>query len=130
MSSNYHLLCMNHDPALVIDVDSQSIDITSGLVESMRQGALVPGHGHDYLLVHKDCRLMIGRYSYPLIELGCLEGMGHGHSGIRWIDADVIRLLAYIEWSDDTYDLTRPFKRCFPKEVIDRLRHEVPRRES
>lgn len=129
MSSNYYLLCMNHNPALVIDVDSQSIDITSGLVESMRQGALLPGNSYDHLLVHKECHLMIGRYSYPLIELGCLEGMAHGHSGIKWIDRDVLRVMLYLDdkfgVTEEVHRLLQPWRKCFGLELVRLLRNEI-----
>src|SRR5574342_432280 len=52
--------------------------------------------------LHKDCDLLVGRYSSPLVEVCCpgyeTSGRRHGHPGShsdhRWIGADWLRLLA------------------------------------
>ena len=56
MSSTYRVLCLSHDPAIVAADDYQRPEtaeaaITEGIAE------------------HAGCDLVIGRYSYPLVEL-------------------------------------------------------------
>ncbi|MEU5939391.1 hypothetical protein ABZ807_09390 [Micromonospora sp. NPDC047548] len=86
MSSNYHILCMNHDPAIVVDGGwtQPAVAITEA-----RQ------HANEQLRHHQNCDLLVGRYSYPLIEVCCPGGEHNGvsHSQPEWVDADWLRLL-------------------------------------
>lgn len=91
MSSAYRLLCMNHDPAIVIpgpDWNRPEPAIAAAL-EPDTHGWLVEDHGK--------CDLLVGRYSYPLIEVCCPAAMGHlahgTHAVPHWIDRDWLVLL-------------------------------------
>lgn len=131
MSSNYKVICMSHDPALVVDLDFYDADEVIQRVQYLREHC--PGSATflsseirlSGIGEHKHCKLMVGRYSYPLVELACLDGVEHGHSNPKWIDTTVLRLLAHIEWTADTNKLTRPFAKCFGPEVLNKLRYEL-----
>jgi hypothetical protein len=52
---------------------------------------------------HRDCDLLIGRYSYPLVEVGCPPTIGpertgrrrcYAHSVTEWVDVAWLRILA------------------------------------
>lgn len=87
MSSAYRLLCVSHDPAIVIDEDGDR-DRATAVARSLRP---VPGH--------PGCDLLVGRYSYPLIEVCCpAQGSRPGHPGShsepQWVDAGFLRVAA------------------------------------
>jgi hypothetical protein len=56
VSSTYRVLCLSHDPAIVAADDFQRPEQAE---EAIRDG-MTNGHEH--------CDLMIGRYSYPLVD--------------------------------------------------------------
>lgn len=85
MSSVYRVLCLSHDPAIVAaDCDWNDREDAEAAI---RVG--IPGH--------ETCDLLIGRYSYPLIAVGCppqRDGLAcGGHSGTLWIDRGWLQLL-------------------------------------
>ncbi|GAB3156369.1 hypothetical protein GCM10027258_62700 [Amycolatopsis stemonae] len=90
MSSTYRLLCLSHDPAIELD-----LEFSSGSGGRERAEAAVLGG----VAGHEACDLLIGRYSYPLVELGCPD-RSRGHRGgyhphhTVWVDAIWIKLLA------------------------------------
>lgn len=64
MSSTFSFLCLTHDPAIEIDgPEMTSLDAALAYL----QGPALP----DQLQGHAACDLLIGRYSYPLIEVTC-----------------------------------------------------------
>ena len=117
MSSTYKLLCLSHDPAMVISDDDICNEFT-------------PNRNHPALEDHVNCDIMIGAYSYPLVRVGCLgtqmEGisgcLGH-HCSTNWIDIDWIQLLHVlynseipeIEWKNDNNF------RCWTKQRVQRI---------
>lgn len=120
MSSNYHLLCLSHDPAIVLsEYDFQRADISAVT-------RAYPG-----LADHQQCDIMVGRYSYPLVEVGCfgaitLEGptgcKGY-HNGIQWMDRDWLRLLCTVnEHHSVNPQFMSPLTgRCWTPERLRRL---------
>lgn len=78
MSSAYRFLCLAHDPAIEVGESIQLRDVAVGLAER-RDDA-------PELAEHRGCRLLVGRYSYPLVEL-------YDPRTRQWVDIDVIRLL-------------------------------------
>lgn len=123
MSSTYRLLCVSHDPAL-----------TFGEYDSPEQAetAIREGVGD-----HPRCDLLIGRYSYPLIEVGCPSTAGRGdtvrgvhgvHLTTEWVDAGWLHLLAVVQesGSESMRALTQtPMMRCWTRERMRRLRDEL-----
>ncbi|TYB69692.1 hypothetical protein FXF51_05895 [Nonomuraea sp. PA05] len=90
MSSVYRVLCLSHDPAIILSE-----------VEYHRPEAAVSdiAAGIDG---HAECDLLIGRYSYPLIEVGCPPATGpersgrprcSTHSTTEWVDVAWLRIL-------------------------------------
>lgn len=92
MSSIYRILCLSHDPAIPISTaDFNRPEHAEAQVRSGVEG-------------HETCDLMIGRYSYPLIEVGCPDSTARNgrrvpetpcfHGGTEWIGVEWLRLLA------------------------------------
>lgn len=118
MSSNYHPICLSHDPAIVLDQELRRED-TDTITR-----AQINGHEH--------CDIVIGRFSYPLIEVACLgrqlaepTGCKAYHSGVKWIDANWLRLLHAATPHADAALLDRSTFRCWPPERLTRLREEL-----
>lgn len=122
MSSVYRVLCLSHDPAIHTGVEFNDPEeaeeaILNGIEE------------------HKNCDLMIGRYSYPLIELGCPATSGPlgrtfpsaqcSHSGMKWIDADWLRLLDEAARRGSSAIAKGHMFRCFTPLRVERLRAEL-----
>lgn len=80
MSSRYQAICLNHTPALPVGDDWTSPAEALAAIEN-RTGDLGE---------HINCDLLIGRYSYPLIEVCCPPHQPHAEP--RWIDAAWLRL--------------------------------------
>jgi hypothetical protein len=123
MSSDYHLLCLSHDPALVIEPElprHQAEEIT-------RDSATLAHHRH--------CDVVIGRYSCPLVEVACLgitlpgpTGCKGYHSVVKWIDRDWLKLLLAATTPPNEVDpaILKPFTGgCWPLERVDKLRAEL-----
>ena len=116
MSSTYQALCMSHDPALPIEGTwSSAADALAAVAE--RAGDLS---------AHAGCDLMIGRYSYPLIEVCCPPHDRHPHDG-RWVDADWVRIaVAAMDGPGDPLaEALSRLPRCWRQERIHRLRVEL-----
>jgi hypothetical protein len=98
VSSRYGLICLNHDPAIVIGGPESGIlpDIETIAADPAAHG--LPDHAH--------CELLIGRWSAALIEIGCprqhwttTDARVHYpfHSrGTEWIDVYWLHLLATV----------------------------------
>jgi hypothetical protein len=122
VSSTYRILCLSHDPALVIDTPDWNRPEPAEA--AIRDG--IDGH--------RACDLMIGRYSYPLVGLGCPPSrdqpatMPCCHGITMWTDKDWLLLLAASYQSDDP-DMRKAIERgshqCLPWERLRRLRVEL-----
>ncbi|MFI6296823.1 hypothetical protein ACIBEJ_34900 [Nonomuraea sp. NPDC050790] len=96
MSSTYRIPCISHDPALV----AGEYDTPDAAERAIRDG----------IDDHPQCDLLIGRYSYPLIEVGCPPTTGPDrsgrhpclpHSATEWVDVAWLRILATVHHSGD-----------------------------
>ncbi|MEU5974380.1 hypothetical protein [Streptomyces sp. NPDC047315] len=117
MSSTYRILCLSHDPAITI---SGSYHQPEDAEDAIR----------DQIPEHANCDLAIGRYSYPLIELGCPPSKDRPprlctHGSTVWIDSDWLRLLAAAHTSADTTVQQAAKHRCMPWHRLRRLREEL-----
>ncbi|MEU0207381.1 hypothetical protein [Streptomyces canus] len=122
MSSTYRILCLSHDPAITIDTPDWNRPEPAET--AIREG--VDGH--------HTCDLMIGRYSYPLVGLGCPPTrdqpatMPCCHGVTMWTDKEWLLLLAASYQSDDP-DVRKAVERgshhCLPWERLRRLRVEL-----
>lgn len=127
MSSTYHVLCVSHDPAIV--VDGEGWNTAAEAVE--RAGD--PGRFND-MAEHVNCDLLVGRYSYPLVEVGCppreksVTGCMHLHA--QWVTVDWVRLLAASLDAESgslraaVEELTQRH-RCWSRQRVERLRSEL-----
>lgn len=123
MSSTYRILCLSHDPATEVS------EYTS---PEAAEAAI-----RDGLAQHQHCDLLIGRYSYPLIEVGCPSRLGAPASGQRgcngyhrdteWVDSGWLLVLAHArhaaalpEGIDRHVDVS-----CWTEQRILRLREEL-----
>ncbi|MEU8756243.1 hypothetical protein AB0C88_37725 [Streptomyces chartreusis] len=122
MSSTYSVLCLSHDPAII--VHDPGYNRPEQAEAAVRDG--VTGHEH--------CDLMIGRYSYPLVELGCPATRDQPaqlrccHSGTSWTDKDWLLLLTAAYQSTDPTVLEAikaGYHGCLPWERLSRLRIEL-----
>lgn len=127
MSSTYSVLCLSHDPAIIVH------DPGYNRPEQAEQAI------RDGITGHEDCDLMIGRYSYPLVELGCpptlgakprrLNGTTCCHSRTDWTDRDWLWVLAAAYQSPDLRMRAAIEKghtrQCLPWERLRRLRVEL-----
>jgi hypothetical protein len=121
VSSTYRLLCLSHDPAIVIDHDMALAEIEA-----------LSDRNDTRLAGHEFCDVLAGRFSYPLIEVGCLgirlrpqAGCRGYHNGINWVDSDWLRLLLASR-SVAPAEVLRPFiSRCWPLDRVSRLRVEL-----
>lgn len=124
MSSRYRVLCLSHDPALTTDHEFTS----AGEAEA----AIAAG-----IPEHASCDLLIGRYSYPLIEVGCPASHG-GQSGCyhvrttNWVDVGWLKLLylaqkagLLAEPGSPEFLATEEVRRCWRPERVERLREEL-----
>jgi hypothetical protein len=122
MSSTYRILCLSHDPAIVATDDEYP---SPEAVEA----ALAAG-----LDSHPGCDLLIGRYSYPLVEVGCppttRERPGQHacltHSVTVWVDVAWLWVLAavYQAKGAQTFESGHAI-RHWPWERLRRLREEL-----
>lgn len=129
MSSAYYILCLSHDPAITVnDPGYQSAEAAEAAIRDRPEGT-----------AHSHCDLVIGRYSYPLVEIGCPNSGDQApslrpgvlrcfHAGTKWIDKDWLLLLAAAYQSDDP--LVRNAVKagnhsCLPWERLRRLRVEL-----
>jgi hypothetical protein len=123
MSSNYRAICTSHTPALVIDHD-YTYDEANNLTT------------RDSLGDHTDCDVVIGRYSYPLVEAACLgrqlpgpSGCKGYHAGPHWVDVAWLRLLTAATTAPNTVDpaLLRRISAhgCWTPERMTSLRGEL-----
>lgn len=122
MSSTYRILCLSHDPAIVVDTPDWNRP-------EQAEEAI-----HAVIAGHEGCDLMIGRYSYPLVELGCPPTRDQPvklhccHGSTLWTDKDWLLLLAAAYQSSDPGVLKAVGelrRSCLPWERLRRLRVEL-----
>lgn len=121
MSSTYRILCLSHDPATTTGDDYRTPeaaerDIAKGIDD------------------HPNCDLMIGRYSYPLVELGCPPSRDQRvklrctHGNTEWTDKEWLHLLAAAYQSEDPavrQAVKDGYHHCLPWDRLQRLRAEL-----
>jgi len=95
VSSTYRAICLGHDPAIELDPEWNDPETALAAVTD-RTGPLE---------THQKCDLLIGRYSSPIVELGCPAGamhpgLWHPHRA-EWIDAGWLRLVIAAVKTDD-----------------------------
>lgn len=127
MSSIYRILCLSHDPAIPIPTaDFNWPEQAEERVRSSIEG-------------HETCDLMIGRYSYPLIEVGCPNLTTRNgrrtsetpcfHGGTQWIGVEWLRLLAAALGESIDSPVGRAAAasefRCWTPRRVVRLRQEL-----
>lgn len=115
MSSQYKLICLSHNPGIEIGPDDwYTAEQAIGSI------ALRSGPATD----HKACDLVIGRYSYPIIEVccpGCRNSGGY-HAAPKTTEVGWLRLLWHSRQNNDATDkLIRSDAQCWPTERLDRL---------
>lgn len=127
MSSTYRVLCVSHDPSIRTEIEWSTGTNNVEAAQRVRDQG-VPGH--------ENCELVVGQYSYPLIEVGCLRKHHHGDGGNGWVAADWLRLLALAQ-SEPLGTAARevanssPYCLCWSPALLKRLRNELfPDRES
>ncbi|NUS26083.1 MAG: hypothetical protein HOV92_17925 [Streptomyces sp.] len=123
MSSTYYILCLSHDPAITVN------DPGYNRPEEAEEAIRDRPSGHEH------CDLMIGRYSYPLVELGCPASRDqprHLHPGVhgstKWVDKDWLLLLAAAYQSTDPTmreAIKAGHHHCLPWDRLRRLRVEL-----
>jgi hypothetical protein len=121
MSSTYRLICMAHDPAIVIDRDHPTL---TDALAALLSDEITEAHPH--------CLLLIGRWSGGLIEVTCADLRHADHRGHRTVDAAFLRvvLAAYqaVESVADPDGLLGALNRlptCWGAERIRPLRYEL-----
>lgn len=129
MSSTYYILCLSHDPAITVnDPGYNSAAEAEAAVRDRPEGT-----------AHSHCDLMIGRYSYPLVELGCPRSADQPdalrpgtlrcyHGGTQWVAKEWLLLAAAAYQSDDPAireAVERGGHSCVSWERLRRLRVEL-----
>lgn len=122
MSSTYRVLCLSHDPAITVDEEFRNWDDATEAIEAKRIG-------------HDQCDLVIGRYSYPLVEIACLGGRAEGrcnsyHTTFKREDPQWLLLMRESLAGDATssaFGVAESISRrgCWSRQRLDRLRHEL-----
>lgn len=119
MSSSYRVLCLSHDPATEAGEYRTPQDAETAIAEG------IPGHPR--------CDLVIGRYSTPLVELGCPPSRLQTapaccHNSTVWIESRWLRLLALANDSTDPAIQDAALKArqgCLMPQRLTRLRDEL-----
>lgn len=129
MSSDYKILCLSHNPAIVIEGDWHSS--RDGHIIALAVAANPVGH--EATRQHAHCDLLVGRYSYPLVEVACPPSRPGDtkHSGFhreaKWIDASWLRLLAaaYASTDNAVLQAAQRVSGCWSADRVNRLRYEL-----
>lgn len=122
MSSRYSPICLSHDPGIILDPEFTYAEAN----------AL---NSRDRFDGHETCDIVIGRFSYPLIEVACLgsqlpgpTGCKNTHRSPEWIDRGWLRLLFAATTPPNAVhpEVLRPLVGgCWPLERLSRLRNEL-----
>lgn len=142
MSSTYRVLCLSHEPALILEPEWSGGTGGTAMVAA-EQAAANPSEENG-LGAHTECDLLIGRYSYPLLEVGCPASNGHQSTprgrtpahypyhprGAEWVRIEWLRVLwlamQVAKDSTDPYDLAVVGKvpGCWTATRLERLAPE------
>jgi hypothetical protein len=118
MSSIYRLICLSHDPGLELETEWQSGSDGRRIAETVLR-TISTDYATEELAQHAHCDLVIGRYSYPIIQVGYLT---HRVNPVSWIDAEWLRVLVEAVVRHGTGDqLTMP--QGWTPERCRRIRH-------
>lgn len=127
MSSNYRILCLNHDPAIRIDHD------WTNAPEAI--AAACDPASHEAVQAHQNCDLLVGRYSYPLIQVCCpprthLAGPHptYVHREPQWIDVKWLHILHAAKAAPPNERLKSAIgqvEQCWTTVRLGRLRDEL-----
>lgn len=121
MSSTYRLLCLAHDPALIIDREWNRPDDATAAAQNIATTA--PEHAK--------CDLLIGRWSGALIEVGCpprADGRATHHQSWHrntiWTETSWLRLALIASSTDraSRAELAQINGRCWSATRLYRLR--------
>lgn len=123
MSSTYRVLCLSHDPATIAaDGDWNRAHMAEEAITAGIEG-------------HEQCDLLIGRYSYPLVEVGCPASKDRRgkqpciHGSTHWVDVVWLRLLAVALREPTSTDLRHAAdeaaRNCWTPERVRRLGPEL-----
>jgi len=123
MSSTCRILCLSHDPAIALERPEFPT------VADAEAAVLAGVDGHA------GCDLLIGRYSYPLAEVGCPDrtrdhvGGYHPHHTV-WVDAIWLKLLYLAQRAPEGSPERKlaervPMPGCWTAERLHRLRNEL-----
>lgn len=106
MSSDFHLICLSHNPAIRLDISWHSG--ANGRIVAEHEMMNPAASAHEEVRRHAQCDLIIGEYSYPLVEIGYKSY--EESTEVEWIDVRWVRLLALTAQSrphspEDNYKL-------------------------
>ena len=127
MSSTFRILCLNHDPA--IDVGGEWHSSRDGHITAPAIAS--DPTAHETTETHVGCDLVVGRYSYPLVEVCCPAGRHKGlyHPRPVWVEAGWLRLLWHAQQAPEGSPLREatagPAMACWPPERLGKLRREL-----
>jgi hypothetical protein len=126
--STFRILCLNHDPAIRIAGDFTAHEVAVAAARN-------PEPYGEQLGLHAGCDLLIGEYSYPLVEVCCPGHQGLGEDGHddhdqpRWIRTEWLHLIvmSYRVKPTDGLNVTigGAESGCWTPQRIHRLRSEL-----
>jgi hypothetical protein len=133
MSSTYRILCLNHDPAIDIGGEwhSSQDGRSAAAAIALDPAGAVDAAGNAITDGHAGCDLVVGRYSYPLVEVCCPQGRHPGlyHPRPQWVDADWLRLLWHAQQAPEESSLRRAASgsamACWTPDRLGKLRNEL-----
>jgi len=98
MSSTYRGICLNHTPALAFPADSVYQDLHQFVAMIQAGKKLATRDRTDTLeiLAHAGCDVVVGAYSYPLVEVYCLPNLDHRHVRPEPFDAKALNELWHL----------------------------------
>lgn len=131
MSSTYRVLCVSHDPAMVLEFEQDGPD-----ARAAAEARAADPVSYEVTRAHAACDLLIGRWSGSLVEVGCPSGRDvvaashypeHPHTS-RWVEVEWLRLLHFaMESSSDRrlYDAVTKLPGCWSWTRLSRMRFEM-----
>ncbi len=120
MSSKFRILCLSHDPAFEVGITFEAAEHAVGAVRSPAQ--------YDSIARHGACDLLIGEYSYSLVEVCCTgRGCVRAHNQPQWLGVKWLRLLAAAFGVEDpavqsAVEGVLSSPGCWTKRRVERLR--------
>jgi hypothetical protein len=127
VSSNYRILCLSHDPAIVTEVEWSGGTNNPAAAERAAAdvAAGLPGH--------ETCDVLLGQWSGGLCAVACIKpydsaGNRCYHSRAAWVDALWLRLLALAHAAPEgspERELAKRAPRCWTPDRLRRLRVEL-----